>query len=91
MPVLPEEEEGGPFITVFADEENSQDYVYGVLAHEVGHNQRDDGGVVLALRRLVNPVLFLLGGNVRDFSTGKPLKRDMRPVDKFFLVVNHLG
>jgi hypothetical protein len=62
-----------------------------LLAHELGHNQRDDGGVILALRRLVNPIMFFLGGNVRDFSTGKALKKELTPVNKFFGVVNHLA
>lgn len=37
LPVSPDEEEGAPFIYVFANQKSSRDYVYGVLAHEVAH------------------------------------------------------
>lgn len=37
LPVRPDDEEGAPFIYVFADRESKGDYVYGVLAHEVAH------------------------------------------------------
>lgn len=46
-----------------------------LLVHELGHLNHGDGGVILALRRLLFPLNQLLVGGVKDYSTGRVGKK----------------
>jgi len=69
-------------------------YFQSLLAHELGHNQSNDGATILALRRLVFPVSYLFVRNVRDFSTGRLTATreggSASPSDVFYSMVNGL-
>ncbi len=69
-------------------------YFQSMLAHELGHNQNNDGATILALRRLVFPVSYLFIRNVRDFSTGRLTATreggSPSPSDVFYSMVNGL-
>jgi hypothetical protein len=69
-------------------------YFQSMLAHELGHNQNNDGAAILALRRLVFPVSYLFVRNVRDFSTGRLTATreggSPSPSDVFYSMVNGL-
>lgn len=64
-----------------------------LLAHELGHLNHGDGGIVLSLRRLVFPLFYLFIGNVTNFSTGRfgsgrGQQRDPSPADIYYSMVN---
>lgn len=69
-------------------------YFQSMLAHELGHNQNNDGATILALRRHVFPVSYLFIRNVRDFSTGRLTATreggNASPSDVFYSMVNGL-
>lgn len=68
-------------------------YLGALLAHELGHLNHNDGGLVLSLRRLVFPLFYLLMGNVTSFSTGRSSsgrgqKGNLRAADVYYSMVN---
>ena len=67
-------------------------YLNVFLAHELGHLNNGDGGVVLALRRLVFPLFYMFMGTVRDFSTGRSSPGSRQQIqsqsDIFYSMVN---
>lgn len=69
-------------------------YLEVLLAHELGHVNNGDGGLVLALRRLVFPLFYLFFGNISQYSTARaaPPSNDAPrlPSDVFYAVTNSL-
>lgn len=64
-----------------------------IIAHELGHHQNRDGGLILALRHLVFPLFYMLIGSVRNFSTNRTISssgNDFKPSDIYFSMVNNL-
>ncbi len=62
-----------------------------LIAHEVGHNQYNHGGLILSLRRLVFPLFQLFVGSIRKFSTSRPASRTIKelgPTDTFYTMIN---
>lgn len=66
-----------------------------LLAHELGHLNHADSGMVLSLRRLVFPLFYLIVGHVTNYSTGRSGANSTRqsgqtPSDVYYSMLNAL-
>ena len=72
----------------------NEEYLEVLLAHELGHVNNGDGGLVLALRRLVFPLFYLFFGNISQYSTARaaPPSNDASrlPSDVYYAMINSL-